>query len=318
MVTGLGGLAAGALLIVLGGDSLAKGLTGTALNLRMSGIRTGLLVSGLAAALPALAASGMALAAGRPAMALGCGVGAALAALGLGLGLGASIRSLDVQARIPTLILAVILVAALTAGLLSWDGRLAAGDGVGLAGILVFVVAMVWRRAPREATTVQQAFATAVETRREPSRVALRVAVGAAVLVAGAHLAVRAISGLGTATDAADFLAGATVLGVVASLPLAASTAMASLLRQGDLAVGTSLMAAVATLCGAVGLCALVRPLSIPRQWLAFDLVAVLLFAVALIPMLRSDARLTRAEGATVLTAWVAYVLWRAFLASGG
>ena len=81
----LGGLVA----LLLGGDSMVKGLAGLAQHFGASAARTGLWLLAFATAVPELAINGYAVYAGQPELALGNAVGSNIVNIGLTLGLAA-------------------------------------------------------------------------------------------------------------------------------------------------------------------------------------------------------------------------------------
>ncbi|MEO0054483.1 MAG: hypothetical protein RLZZ50_430, partial [Verrucomicrobiota bacterium] len=60
---------------------------------------------------------------------------------------------------------------------------------------------------------------------------------------------------------------------------------------------------------GILGLCSLIRPMQAPAISVV-DLAAMLIIAVVVLPMCKSGGKISRAEGAFLLTGYVAYTWW--------
>src|SRR5690606_30317020 len=82
-----------------------------------------------------------------------------------------------------------------------------------------------------------------------------------------------------------------------------------------DIAVGNILGSNIFNICGILGTTALIAPPTVREQVLWFDGPVMLLLAVALIPILFTGGRISRAEGAALVASMVAYMLSLFFLA---
>lgn len=316
MLVQWGWFALGAVLLVLGSDSLVKGAAGLALACRMKPFLVGFLVLGFGTALPELAVNLEAMRTGHPGLALGNVVGSNIANLGLALGCAALFAPFATQLRSSGALLPLIVIGAVALGALGFDGVLSRLDGVLL--LLLFVVGMflVWRRAGTEPAPVQAAFAAAAATRPGAGLALLRVLVGAAIMGCGVYLAVAAAAQLAQGWGWSDLLVGLTLVAIGTLLPELFTAVLAARRGHGDLAVGNALGGSFANLGLVLGASALWSPIPVPRQLLQVELPALALFALALYPMIRGDAHLSRREGGILTGAYVAFLAWQAVLAS--
>ena len=314
MLTGFGGYALGVLLLVLGSDSLLKGAAGLALNAGMRPARVGVVVIGFGSGLVALAIGIAAMAGGHPGVALGNVVGGNVAFVGLVLGVAALVRPLDVRFALAHWLLPLLIGAGALLLVLGLDVELGRYDAYALLAAFALALGLVWWRAASESEPVQRAFAESAETQREPGRTALRLVVGAVVLAGGAYLAANATAGLAAAWGLTPATAGLSLAAIASALPVLATAAFAAWRGHGDLALAAALGAGLVNLTLGLGVCALYGPLQ-PAA-LAINAPAMLVFALALYPMLRSDACLTSSEGGTLLAAWGIYLAWQLFLAT--
>jgi len=316
MLTGLGGYVLGVLLLVLGSDSLLKGAAGLALNAGMRPARVGVVVIGFGSGLVALAINVAAMAGGNPGVALGNVVGGNVAFIGLVLGVAALVRALDVTFALAHWLLPLLIGACVLLLALGFDLELGRYDAFVLIAAFLLVFGLTWWRAAYESEPVQRAFAEGVETQRDPGRTAIRLVVGAAVLAGGAYLVAATTAALASAWGIAPTTAGLSFAAIASALPVLASAAFSAWRGHGDLALAAALGAGLVNLTLGLGICALYGPLQ-PAA-LAINAPAMLVFALALYPMLRSDACLTSSEGGTVLAAWGIYLAWQVFLAAPG
>lgn len=314
MSTGFGGYALGAFLLLLGSDSLLKGATGLALNAGMLPARIGVVVVGFGSGLAALAVSLAATLAGHPEVALGNVVGSNVAFIGLVLGVAALVRALDVKFALAHWLLPLLIGAGALLFALGYDLSFGRIDAIVLLGAFALVLALVWWRAARETEPVQRAFAEGVDTARDPGRSALRIAIGIAALVGGAMLVARATGALAASWTFAPVTAGLSLAAIASALPVLATAALFAWRGHGDLALAAALGAGLVNSTLALGICALAG--SLAPAALAINAPAMLVFALALYPMLRSDACLTSSEGGTLVAAFGVYMAWQLFLAT--
>ncbi len=305
----------GAVLLMLGADSLVKGAAGLASAARVKPFLVGLVVLGLGTALPELAVNLEALRIDRTGIALGNAIGSSVAHLSLVLGLAAVLAPFATGLRLSSLLLPALVVAAIALGLLGFDTALTRLDGAMLLALFVVVLVLMWRRAGQESAPVQALFAAAATTRPGTGTAVLRLLVGLAVTVAGSHFAVGAASELATLWGWSDLLVGLFLVALGTLLPELATSVMAARRGHGDLAVGNALGGSVANLTLVLGASALWKPIAVPRQLWQLELPVLILLALALYPMLRGDAHLSRREGAVLLLAGLVFFGWEAWLA---
>lgn len=317
MLVQWGWFALGAALLVLGADSLVKGAVGITLAARVRPFLAGIVVLGFGSALPELAVNLEAVRTGHPGMALGNVIGSNIANFGLVLGLAAMLAPFATGLRMSAVLLPLFVAIALVLGLLGADSVLTRVDAGLLLILFVAALVLVVRRAPREAEPVQRAFADAAATRPGTGMAIARIVIGAGVMGFGAYLAVGAAALLAQAWGWSDLLIGLTVVAIGTLLPELCTAVIAARRGHGDLVIGNVIGGSLANLTLVLGASALWAPIPVPRQLLQVELPAMVLFALALYPMIRGDAHLSRREGGVLLVAYLAFIGWQAVLATG-
>ena len=143
-----------------------------------------------------------------------------------------------------------------------------------------------------------------------PASAALGLA-GLLALLAGADLLTRGGVGLATRLGVPPTVVGLTVVAFGTSAPELATTLVATLRGQRELAVGNLLGSFVHDIAFVLGATVLVAASGVPVEagLLRIDLPVMTLAALACAPAFLSAGRLTRAEGAAFVTAYLAYLV---------
>jgi cation:H+ antiporter len=316
MLVQIAWFALGAVLLVLGADSLVKGAAGLASSWRVKPFMVGLVILGFGTAVPELAVSLEAMRTGHTGIALGNVVGSSIANFGLVLGVAAVVAPFATGLRLSALLLPLLLAGTVLLGGLGFDAALTRIDGAVLLALFVLTVVLVLARAAREPDVVQRTFAEAATTRPGAGTALLRIVLGAAVMLFGTWHLIRAASTLAQSWGWSDLRIGLTVVAIGTLLPELFTAVMAAKRGHGDLAIGNAIGGSLVNLTLVLGACALWKPIPVPQQLVQVELPALALFALALYPMIRGDAHLSRREGAVLLGAYLAFLAWQGFLAA--
>lgn len=168
MLMQAGWFALGAVLLLLGADSLLRGAAGMALALRVRPFLVGLVVLGLGTSLPELAVNLAAMRAGHAGIALGNAVGSSIANFGLVLGVAALVAPFAVGLRLGVVLLPLVVACTVILGLLGGDSVLTRFDAAVLLALGGVALVLVLARAGRESADVQGVFAAAAAADPEP------------------------------------------------------------------------------------------------------------------------------------------------------
>jgi cation:H+ antiporter len=295
-------LAAGLVLLILGGDLLVRGALALALRLGLPAAVIGATVMGFGTSAPELAASLEAALSGLPGIALGNVVGSNVANIGLILGAAALLAPAAADRttlrRDGTAMLLAALACAALALLPGGIGRLA-GTGL-LAGLALYLwIALRGGKAEAEPAGVAGplwrglAFAAA----------------GLAAVVLGAGWLVEGASALAARAGVSEAVIGLTLVAVGTSLPELAASVAAAARGRGDLALGNVLGSNVFNVLGILGATALIAPL--PGGVLSPLDPAAMVAATVLALALAAAGRLGRGAGVGLLALYVLYVAVR-------
>lgn len=308
MAEALGWFALGLLLLALGGDSVVKGVSGLAQRLGLRPFVAGLLLLAFGTSLPELAVNLRAIWLQQTHLALGNAVGSNLANLGLILGLAALAAPLLQRARMHVPLLVLLAVASLALMVFGLDGYVSRIEGaVLLAGFAALAVFLL-RQGRRESAELQGEIAAFAATRTDLLLNLVRLAIAIALLYYGARWVVQGGLALGEAWGLSPLLVGLLPVAIGTALPEVAAAVMAARRGQGDMVAGHVLGSSLFNLLVIVGGMAVFQPIALPASFVKLELPAAVVLALVLYPMLRSDHRVSRGEGAVLLAVFAAWV----------
>ncbi len=298
----------GLLGLYLGGELLVRSASALARALGIAPMVIGLTVVAFGTSAPELAATLVAAFRGAPELAIANVIGSNVANIGLILGLTALAYPLATSAsflrrEVPWMLAATVLVLPLL-----FDGRLLRLEGLLLWLALAAFLLAAFRTAGAPDVLVDEARGAA--TRRQPWRDALGVAVGVAVLAFGAHALVTGATALALIWGVPERVIGLTLVALGTSLPELASSLVAALRRETDIILGNVIGSNLFNLLAVLGTAAVVHPIEVPAVGLRLDLLIMLGFSLAVVPLMLLGRRLGRRDGALLLVAYLTYVVW--------
>ncbi|MEX2629908.1 MAG: calcium/sodium antiporter [Tistlia sp.] len=309
-------IAAGLVCLLAGGDALVRGAVALARRLGISPLLIGLVLVGFGTSTPELMTSLEAAFLGAPGIAIGNVVGSNTCNILLILGLGALLRPIAVAPAAFRRDGSVMALAALACLTLAFTGTLE--PVIGLGFLLVLAVYLVFSY--RQERTVggasaelhrQEAASVPTAAIEPPSRLPLALLLafgGLAGVLFGARLLVGGALEVAREAGLSETVLGLTLVAVGTSLPELAATLVAALRRQGDVALGNIVGSNIFNVFGILGVTAIVEPIPVPPQILAFDVWVMLAATAALIAAALLWRRLGRLLGLGFLAAYGAYL----------
>jgi cation:H+ antiporter len=323
-------IAAGLVLLVLGGELLVRGSVRVAERLGLSPLVIGLTLVGFGTSTPELVTSVQAALIGSPGIAVGNIVGSNIANILLILGIAALLSPIPVPPaalkRDGALVVATalaFLVVAMTSGLDRFVGVVFVAI---LAAYLVFAYHQE-KSAPAAAPAgghsaaydKGEAFEELLPHRETTGAtggvlsgvvVPLLIAVaGLGIVVFGGGLLVDGAVSLARDFGISETVIGLTIVAVGTSMPELVTSIVAAIRRHGDVALGNILGSNIYNLLGIGGLTALIAPTPVPDSIVSFDAPAMVTVSVVLLVLCWTGRGLSRAEGAALLAGYGAY-LW--------
>ncbi len=301
--------------LYFGAEWLVRGSARLASSLGVSPIVLGLTVVSMGTSAPELVVSVVAAVGGHGDLAIGNVMGSNLANIGLVLGLSAIMRPLNVSGRVVTREVPVMLI--ITALLLPviWDLRISRVEGLALLGVLCGYLWYVFRTAKEEDEAVLGEYEQFVKeaVRLTPwaaARDLALITMGIMGLVMGAFAIRESALALAEAMGISELVIGLTLVSIGTSLPELATSVVAAFRGEADIAVGNVIGSNVFNIAAVLGITATITPLSVNPQVLTLEFPAVVIMSVLLIPIVRANLTIRRAEGIVLLGSYLALGAW--------
>jgi cation:H+ antiporter len=317
MLAQVGSFVLGVVLLTLGADSFARGVGGLALRSGMSAFGVGLASTALGALVPALCVMLAAGYAHAPELALGSLVGGSIAQIGLVLGLAAIAAPLRARLKLFARANPAVIAAGVLLWLLSLDARLGTLDGIVLIVAWLVIAALVVRDAKTENADVRNEIAAATGTAMLVWRDTARVVVGVVILPFAAVWLVDGAHYFAAACGVSPVVVGLTLLGFSTALASVPTAVLAALRGEGDFAIGHAFGAVLGSVLLVAGVLALWQPVGASRSLQHIEIPALVVLAVAIYPMMKSDGELSRREGVILVAAYALFLIGEAWMTHG-
>lgn len=321
MAVDLAWFVAGLAALVLGAEMLVRGGSRLAAELGIPPIIVGLTVVSIGTSMPELAIGIFSAAEGTGSLAVGNIAGTNTLNLLFILGLSALLRPLAIQMRTVRFDLPAMTVAALLMWLLVLDGVLTRTDGLVLvAAAVVYTLGVIWtaRRESRLITTefvdeyadlAEASPSTSAGRTRLGWHAALLVA-GITVVVVGADWLVDGAVGIAREFGVSDAFIGLTVVAIGTSAPELVTTVVSTIRNQRDIAIGNLLGSSIYNIVLILGITVLVpaNGLFVGPELVRVDIPVMVAVALVCVPIFISGRRVSRAEGAAMVAAYLVYL----------
>ncbi len=304
-------LGLGLVLLVSGGDGFVRGSVAIARRLGLSPLLIGLTLVGFGTSTPELLTSLQAALAGSPGIAIGNVVGSNTANILLILGVAALIQPLRTQPAAFRRDGTVVLLAALACLGVVMMGEIGRPAGLLLVAALLAYVGYTYVRETRVPDRSAEMHRAEAELEPRPHRLwvaLLFTAGGLLATILGARLLVDGAIALAAAVGISETVVGLTVVAVGTSLPELTVSVVAALRREADVAFGNIVGSNIYNVFGILGITALVTPIAVPPEIIAFDIWVMLGATVLLLAFAVTGWRVNRLEGALLLVGYGAYL----------
>lgn len=301
----------GFILLIKGADVFVGGASSTAQNFHVSKMLIGLTIIAFGTSAPELAVSISALASGSTDMVLGNVIGSCILNILLILGIAAVIKPIRIKVDtvrrelplcmlISTLLAVLFLDVSLKSGA---ENQFTRSDA--LVVLLFFSVFLYYLISLAKQSKENK------EKDEEPKyklgKSLLFVLLGLAGVVVGSEMVVKNASTIAVAIGWSERLISLTIVAFGTSLPELVTTIVAARRGEQDLAVGNIIGSNIFNICIVLGVPVAIFGTITPASFQMIDIVMLVASAVALFIFAFSRRRISRAEGITMLVAFVAY-----------
>lgn len=308
-------LLVGLAILTAGAECLVRGSSKLAAAAGISPLVIGLTVVAYGTSTPEFAVSVKSAWAGQSDIAIGNVVGSNICNVLLILGACAALFPLRVNVQLIRLDVPIMIGAALLVPALGYDGRIGRIEGLILFGMMAAYTAFVIRKSRKETRAAQEKFAAEFAA---PERVtagfvlanAALVALSLVLLVYGARTFVNAAVELAHAFGVSELVIGLTIVAVGTSLPEVATSIVATIRGERDIAIGNVVGSNIYNVLAVLGATAIVKPVAVSAQALAFDIPIMVAIMVACLPIFFTGLAISRWEGGLFLGYYAAYTAY--------
>ncbi len=309
-------LIAGFMLLLGGAEVLVRGAVALAKRLEISPLIIGMTVVALGTSAPELVVSLDAALSGSPGIALGNVIGSNIANLLLILGAVGMVMPIVAKADGLWRDGLILLGGSLLFAALCWSGMVGLWSGILLLAVFVAFLGHSYWRETRNGGGAEMGVQEVVEIRGVPASVTvawLVLAAGLAGVVYGADLLVMGGVAVAKAAGVSEEVIGLTLIAFGTSLPELAASVVAAWRGHADIALGNVVGSNLFNMLLIVGVVAVVTPLLVPVQIMAFDLWVMLAATVLFLPFLVGGLRFGRLAAGVFLAAYAAYIAVQAY-----
>ncbi|HUS95423.1 MAG TPA: calcium/sodium antiporter [Hyphomicrobiaceae bacterium] len=317
----------GLFLLIIGGELLVRGAVKTAEHLGVSPLLIGLTLVGFGTSAPEMAISIQAAASGSPGIAIGNFVGSSTSNILLILGLSAMISPVDVASRAisrdGSMVLMTAMAFALVSFALPYDRTVGAAFMIWLISYLIYA----WRQervaeieghtaAYQKAEAYKELFELNFRQRvyhrvrhRAVQVMPVMIAVlGLVVIVLGGKLLVDGATQIARDYHVSEAVIGLTIVAIGTSMPEFVTSMVAAFRGHGAVAIGNILGSNIYNILAVGGATALVQPTIVPDRIIWIDNMVMVAASIALVLFAKSGSRISRPEGALLLTGYIVYI----------
>ncbi|MDA0221492.1 MAG: calcium/sodium antiporter [Proteobacteria bacterium] len=292
----------GLMLLFGGGELLVRGSVALARRLGVSEIAVGVVLVGFGTSAPELLVSVEAAILNHPDLALGNVLGSNIANILLIVGVAAVVTPIRLSAGVGWREAAMVLVATTLVTGLALTGSLGLWQGVVMLAALGAYLLVCWRQTgPEDADFSEEDVPTST------LRACLLAFGGLVLLVLGADLLVDGAIVIARDMGVSEATIGLTIVAVGSSLPELAASTVAAFRGKSSVAIGNVLGSNLFNLLGALGIVAVIIPVSTAGADIRFSLLSMLALTGCFVALVAAR-HVGRLIGAVFLALYAAFV----------
>jgi cation:H+ antiporter len=311
-------LIAGLAILWKSADILVAGAVGLAERFSVSPLIVGLTVVAFGTSAPEAAASIAAALRHTGDIAVGNVYGSNIANLALVGGICALISPITMRLSVLKREIPMLLISTLFLYPFVFDKFINRIDGfILLAAFTVFIIITIHAAAkeaknePQIVAQIQQDIHREIKT--PPKKVSVNiifVIAGLIGLAVGADIAVGGAVSIGTKIGLSQAVIGMTIIALGTSLPELATSVAATLKGHDDISIGNLIGSNIFNLLMVVGVAGVVRPFEITQRLAGTDYWVMAAVTAAFVVMAGIGKKLSRIDGAILLTIYIAYIIY--------
>jgi len=303
----------GLVALTFGAEGLVRGSASLAIKLGLTPLIIGLTIVAFGTSTPELVVSLGASLNNQADISIGNVVGSNIFNIGIILGLTALLCPVKVSLQIIKHDGPIMIAVSFLSLFLITKGTISRLTGIALfISLVAYTSFTIWSAKKGASSEIEQQFKDGVPSQSKSLfRDLFFIGVGLLLLVVGSRLLVVSATDIARFIGISEAVIALTVIAAGTSMPELATSIVAALRRQPDIAVGNVVGSNVFNILGILGVASIAKPLS-ATGITKLDLWVMVVFSIALLPLLYTDLKLQRLEGGLLLFGYGAYlwVLW--------
>lgn len=303
---------AGLVSLYYGAEWLVRGSARLSRRHGVSPLVVGLTVVAFGSSAPELLVGVVASAQGESAVVLGNVVGSNILNIALILGVAALVRPLRAELRLLSREAPLMVAVSVGAAVMMVDGAVTRVDAVLLLAGFGLFLWFVLKAAGEEPRSIVAEYGQheAVERADGTDRADLLLIVGGlAGLVVGAQLLVMSSLYFARLFGIPELVIGMTVVAIGTSLPELATCVVAAFRSESDIALGNAIGSNIFNLLSILPIAALISPIPVAQETLGYEIVAMLMFAILLVPLAWKGRVLGRLSGGILVAGYAVFMV---------
>lgn len=302
----------GAVLLYLGAEGLVRGSASLATRLGVSPLIAGLTIVAFGTSAPELSVSLSSALGGHADIALGNVIGSNIFNIAVILGIAALIQPLRIHLSVIRRDIPVMIAASAIAFGLILYGSFSRVAGVGLLlGLGLYLVFAIRSGKSLANNTGETAIDVPPLLSKSWLIDSVVLVAGLGILLVGSRLFIEGATTLAKSLGVSDAVIGLTVVAAGTSLPELATSVVAAVRRQSDIAIGNVVGSNIFNVFCILGVTASVSPVNASGIGLR-DGIVMLFLSLILLPFALTDRKISRVEGAVLISVYAVYLflLW--------
>jgi cation:H+ antiporter len=304
----------GLALLFAGGEGLLRGSVAIAEKLGLSTLLVSMVIVGFGTSAPEFMVSLTAALKGAPDIALGNVVGSNIANILLILGFSALVAPLACGRREIRRDAFAVLLASLVLVALTMTGSVSRLAGFVMLATLAAYLSYAFLSERRNSQRNEE-FRERLEEDIGTPKMGLWLAslfclAGLLFLSGGAHFLVEGATALARKFGISNAIIGLTLVAAGTSMPELATAIVAAYRKHADVVIGNVIGSNLFNILGVLGGTAVILPIPLEGRLAEIDVWIMLAVAIVLSPVIWTGHRISRLEGGTLLTLYLAYITW--------
>lgn len=297
----------GLILLYFGGEGLVKGASRLARALGINSIVIGLTVVAFGTSAPELVVSIIASVKGSNDLIMGNILGSNISNIGLILALTAVIYSIRIQLTLIKVELPFMILLSTLLFILSKDLEIGRIEGAALFALLISIITYSSYVAFKEPKYIEREFDEFIEVDKNYYKNFAYILIGLIGLSIGAKLIVESSITMAQKFGVSETIIGITAVAIGTSLPELTTSIIAALKKESGIIIGNIIGSNIFNI-GIIGIVSILKPIQVESRLLDFEFLVMIFLSVLMLPIMRTDYRITKKEGFILLMLYLIFL----------